>query len=105
MPPAVLFAGIAGLALLAGMAPIIGLKSLTFAFAWVLRPFWMPTWLDNLPVQIYLACLVASTFVLLLSGIPAALYERLWLGERGGNSSLLVWLLAAALVTALTVRP
>ena len=99
------FAAIAGLAVLNGLAPIFGLKSLSFALVWVLRSFWMPTWIDNFAVAVYLACVIAATLVLLLSGIPAALYERLWLGEQQNISSMYVWLAAIGIVTALTISP
>lgn len=100
-----LFAAITGLALLNGLAPILGLKSLTFAIVWVLRAFWMPTWIDNFAIAVYFACLIAATLVLLLSGIPAALYERLWLGERRSDGSLYVWLAAAAIINVFTLSP
>ncbi|MBL8379849.1 MAG: hypothetical protein JNM79_18415 [Burkholderiales bacterium] len=100
-----LFAAICGLAALNGLAPVFGLKSIAFAIVWVLRAFWLPTWIDSVPVAIYLACLIAGTLVLLLGGIPAALYERLWLGERKSDSSLYVWLAACGLLTALSLSP
>ena len=100
-----LFALICGVSLLNGLAPLFGLKSLTFALTWVLRAYWLPNWLDNVAIAIYLACLIASTFVLLLAGIPAALYERLWQGERGGNGGLYAWLLGAIALTLAAVRP
>lgn len=100
-----IFAAIAGLAVLNGLAPIFGLKSLSFALVWVFRAFWLPTWIDNLAVAVYLACLIAATLVLLLSGIPAALYERLWLGEQQSLASMYVWLAAIGLLTALTISP
>ena len=97
------FAAIAGLAVLNGLAPIFGLKSITFALVWVLRAFWLPTWIDNFAIAVYLASLVAATLVLLLSGIPAALYERLWLGEQQSVASMYVWLASIGLITALTI--
>lgn len=105
MSRGVLFALVCGLAALNGLAPILGMKSLTFAIVWVLRAFWLPTWIDHLAIQVYLACLIAATLILLLSGIPAALYERLWLGEQQSDSSLYVWILAAGLMTAFTLAP
>jgi len=105
MPRGVLFLLICGLAALNGLAPILGMNSFTFAIVWVLRAFWLPNWVDHLAIQVYLACLIAATLILLLSGIPAALYERLWLGERQSDSGLYVWLLAAGLLTAFTLSP
>lgn len=100
-----LFALIAGLAVLNGLAPLLGLKSLAFAIVWVLRAFWLPTWVDNFAVAVYLASLIASTLVLLLSGIPAALYERLWLGTAQNDSGLYVWLLSAGVLSAFLLAP
>ena len=100
-----LFAAICGLAALNGLAPIFGLKSITFAIVWVLRSFWLPLWIDSFAIAIYLACLIAATLVLLLSGIPAALYERLWLGEQASDVPLYVWLASCGILTALALAP
>lgn len=100
-----LFAAICGLATLNGLAPIFGLKSISFAIVWVFRGFWLPTWIDSVHVALYLACLIAGTLVLLIGGIPAALYERLWLGERKSDAPLYIWLAACGLLTALSLSP
>jgi hypothetical protein len=105
MSPGFLFAAITGLAALNGLAPVFGMKSVAFAIVWVFRSFWMPTWIDHIAIAVYLTSLIAATLVLLLSGIPAALYERLWLGERTSVAPMYVWLAACGLITAFSLTP
>lgn len=49
---------------------------------------------------VYLSSLMLATLTLLISGVPAALYER-WIGLRGedDNISMYVWLGAAVLLS------
>lgn len=46
---------------------------------------------------LYFNALFVSTLTLFASGVPAALYERLWLGERESVAPMFIWL-AGALV-------
>jgi hypothetical protein len=48
---------------------------------------------------LYFNALFVSTLTLFLSGVPAALYERLWLGERDSVAQMIVWLAGAALLS------
>jgi hypothetical protein len=48
---------------------------------------------------LYFNALFVSTLTLFLSGVPAALYERLWLGERDSVAPMIVWLAGAALLS------
>jgi hypothetical protein len=48
---------------------------------------------------LYFNALFVSTLTLFVSGVPAALYERLWLGERNSPAPMFVWL-GGALVLA-----
>ena len=47
---------------------------------------------------LYFNALFVSTLTLFLSGVPAALYERLWLGERESIAPMIVWLGAAVIL-------
>jgi len=56
-------------------------------FSWV----WMPPFLMGSPgLVFFLSMLVTATGTLLLSGVPAALYER-FVGDPGGRAALWIW--------------
>jgi hypothetical protein len=65
---------------------------------------WAPAWLPgfvpfSVPVALYGASLIVATTTLLLSGVPAALFER-WRGlQAGSGASCLIWLIGAILLT------
>lgn len=60
-------------------------------FSWI----WMPPFLAGSPgVAYFLSMLVTATGTLLVSGVPAAAYERL-AGDPGGRGALLVWAMGA----------
>jgi hypothetical protein len=62
-------------------------------------PAWMPTFVPfNAGIALYGASLIVSTTTLLLSGVPAALYER-WRGSGSTAASCLIWLIGAMLLT------
>ncbi len=53
----------------------------------------MPEVFPKSPEWIYFfAQVLIATSILLVSGVPAALYERLWEGERITNAPLLIWI-------------
>ena len=61
----------------------------------------MPEVFPKSPEWIYFfAQLLIATGILLLSGVPAALYERLWEGERTTSVPMFIWI-AGAIVLAL----
>ncbi len=47
---------------------------------------------------LYFNALFVSTLTLFVSGVPAALYERLWLGERDSLAPMIVWVAGAAIL-------
>jgi hypothetical protein len=51
---------------------------------------------------LFFASLLVSSATLLVSGIPAALYERLV--DRSGNVATVIWLIGAALLAAPAFR-
>ena len=60
-------------------------------FSWI----WMPPFLlGNASLVFFLSMLVTATGTLLLSGVPAALYERL-VGDPAGRRALWIWALSA----------
>ncbi|MBI3199056.1 MAG: hypothetical protein HYZ40_16425 [Rhodospirillales bacterium] len=48
---------------------------------------------------LFFSSLLVSSATLLVSGVPAALYERLLEGARGGTPAIAVWLVGAAILT------
>jgi hypothetical protein len=48
---------------------------------------------------LYFNALFVATLTLFVSGVPAALYERLWLGERDSIVSMGIWLAGALILT------
>lgn len=64
-----------------------------------LAPAWLPSFVPlNAATAIYGASLIVSTTTLLLSGVPAALYER-WRKTGSTAASCLIWLIGAMLLT------
>ncbi len=65
-------------------------------------PVWFPTMLLS-PSQgalLYVASLILSTATLVLSGIPAAIYERVRGSEESDGASIMVWLVGALVLSA-----
>lgn len=48
---------------------------------------------------LYFNALFVSTLTLFVSGVPAALYERLWLGTRDSVAPMFIWLAGAVLLS------
>ena len=60
----------------------------------------MPEVFPKVPEWIYFfAQVLISTSILLLSGVPAALYERLWDGEQRTVAPMFIWLGCALLLS------
>ena len=53
---------------------------------------------------LFFSSLLVASGTLLFSGIPAALYERLVAGARGGQAALWIWLAGAVLLALPAVR-
>jgi hypothetical protein len=87
------------------LAIVNGIYSPQLLAVFALQGFWYPFFLPpSLPLMFALSSLLVSTLYLMLSGVPAALYER-WFG--GGDSSWLsrlIWL-AAILLLSLPTLP
>lgn len=66
-------------------------------FSWV----WLPSFLlGNAGLVFFLSMLVTATATLLVSGVPAALYERL-VGDPSGRGALWIWAWTAIALTLL----
>jgi hypothetical protein len=53
---------------------------------------------------LFFSSILIASGTLLLSGVPAALYERLWDGERVTNAPMLIWLASALLLSLPALR-
>jgi hypothetical protein len=65
----------------------------------------MPEVFPKSPAWIYFfAQLLIATGILLISGVPAALYERLWEGERISVVPLYIWIGCAIILSLPALR-
>lgn len=94
MTPRTLFVAVLGVTLLNGfVSPMVPL-------VFVLAPIWMPEFAPHTPIAIlYGTSLIVSVSTLVVSGVPAALFERLTGRADTDSSSMLVWLGTAILLT------
>lgn len=94
MSPRGLFVAVLGVTLLNGfVSPMVPL-------VFILAPIWMPEFAPQTPTAIlYGTSLIVSVSTLVLSGVPAALFERFTGREDTDIASMLVWLCAASLLT------
>lgn len=95
MSVANIFIAILGVTLINGfVSPIVPL-----VFLWA--PVWMPEFAPKTPVAIlYGTSLLVSVGTLILSSVPAGLYERATGREMSDQTSMYIWLGAALLLTA-----
>lgn len=95
MNPHTIFIAILGVTLLNGfVSPVVPL-------VFVMSPIWLPEFVP--PTQIILlygSSLIVSVATLVISCVPAGLFERLTGREESDQISMLVWLGAAILLTA-----
>lgn len=66
----------------------------------LLRPFLAGTFLGSPLVSLYVTSFFISAMTLMISGVPAALYERFKGDGETTPVSLYIWLVASILVTA-----
>lgn len=79
--------------LIAAVSVANGIMSPFIAIAFALSPIWMPELLPHTPsVLAYVSSLIVATATLLLSGVPAALFERLVKTEEDDNMPMYIWL-------------
>ena len=94
MSPRAIFVAVLGVTLLNGfVSPMVPL-------VFILAPIWLPEFAPQTPIAIlYGTSLIVSISTLVLSGVPAALFERFTGREETDMTSMLVWLATAILLT------
>lgn len=94
MSPRGVFVAILGVTLLNGfVSPVLPL-------VFLLAPIWLPEFAPHTPIAIlYGTSLIVSISTLVLSGVPAAVFERVSGRQETDMASMLVWLGAAILLT------
>ncbi len=94
MTPRALFVAVLGVTLLNGfVSPAVPL-------VFLMAPVWMPEFAPQTPIAIlYGTSLIVSVSTLMLSGVPAAVFERMTARQETDHASMLVWLGSAALLT------
>ena len=86
--------------LLVGICIVNGIFSPAVFSIWTYAPAWYPGFLPfTLEISFYMASLVCSTLTLMISGVPAALFERLTGRTTTDETSLWIWVAAAAALT------
>lgn len=84
---------------------INGLFSPFMVLVYSLLPFWMPEFVPVTPsIALMFSAMITAFGTLLLSGIPAALYERFTGTEYSTPTSLFIWL-GTALLMSLPALP
>ncbi|MEW5727497.1 MAG: hypothetical protein AB1918_06700 [Pseudomonadota bacterium] len=93
MNPRTVFVGVLAMSMLAGFT--------SPALLWVLAlaGFWLPDFMATPAFALYGTSLIVSVSVMLISGVPAALYERLTGRADTDATAMLVWLAGAGLLT------
>lgn len=77
-----------------------GFTSPLVLLVFALSPVWLPEFAPKTPVVIlYGTSLIVSVSTLIVSGVPAALFERFTGRQQSDMASMLVWLGAAVFLT------
>lgn len=94
MSPQTIFIAILGITLLNGfVSPIVPL-------VFIMAPVWLPEFVPPTRiVLLYGTSLIVSITTLMLSAVPAGIFERLTGREETDQASMFVWLGAAILLT------
>ena len=83
-----------------GTAILNGMFSPLLLFIFLLRWTWYPYFIPQYQeIATLVSALILSTLTLMLTGIPAALYERARSPGETDTTSALIWLAGAVLVT------
>ncbi|WP_341894796.1 hypothetical protein [Ferrovibrio terrae] len=94
MSPQTIFIAILGITLLNGfVSPIVPL-------VFIMAPVWLPEFVPPTRiVLLYGTSLIVSVTTLMLSAVPAGIFERLTGREETDQTSMFIWLGAAILLT------
>ena len=88
------------LMVVAGICVINGMFSPYFAIALQITPVLMPEMFPRtVGWALFFTSIVVSTATLLLSGIPAALYERLVETDDNATTSMWIWICVATILS------
>ncbi|MFC3674070.1 hypothetical protein [Ferrovibrio xuzhouensis] len=83
-----------------GVTLLNGFVSPAVPVVFLLSPVWMPEFAPRSAIAVfYGTSLIVSVATLVLSGVPAALFERVSGRQQSDVVSMLVWLGAAILLT------
>ena len=88
-----------GLVPVMALAIVNGIFSPFVLFVFVSYPIWFPSWAPTYTQLVYMAsALILSTLTIMVSGVPAALYQRL---SAAANPQVagVIWLIGAAFLT------
>lgn len=86
--------------LVVGLCVLNGLFSPYLAIAWQITPALMPEVFPKTAEWVlFFSSLVVSTATLLLSGIPAALFERFFETDERSTASMWIWLSTTTLMS------
>jgi hypothetical protein len=94
MNPQTVFIAILGVTLLNGfVSPMV-------PFVFIMSPVWLPEFVPPTRIALlYGTSLIVSVSTLMLSAVPAGIFERLTGREYSDQTSMLVWLGVAVLLT------
>lgn len=88
------------------LAILNGLMSPFLLSVFVLYPLWYPNWAPvNQTVVVMLSSLILSSVMLMVTGVPAALYERFTNRQSTDRTSAAIWLAGMVLATLPTLQP
>lgn len=88
------------LPLILAVCMLNGLASPWLPMLWGMAPLWLAGMMpDSIEAVTYLSSLGLSTVTLMLSGVPAALYERHAQATESTTLSLSIWLTGAVLMS------
>lgn len=77
-----------------------GLLSPYLLVVYLIAPLWLPDYLPMpLELRLYVSSLALSTATLFVSGVPAALYERLSGLGRPTSTAMYIWLVGAIVLS------
>lgn len=83
-----------------GVTLLNGFTSPMVPLVFVMAPIWLPEFAPHTQIAVlYGTSLIVSVSTLMLAAVPAGIFERLTGREESDQTSMLVWLGAAVLLT------
>jgi hypothetical protein len=91
--------------LVAALSVFNGIFSAKTFLIFALQGIWYPAFLPApLTVMLFLSGVISTVLHLLITGIPAAMFEKYWLAYKNSTQSAFVWLAAMAWPTLITLQ-